>query len=513
MGSTLLKVYHSLPPSGRNLAASLHGRRLRKWRYGPETDNLAQAARQRETWSAGQWSAWQAERLALVLRRAAKQVPFYRELWQKRKPASDGLETDFSFQPSSLDSQRPHRAETDWENLLNWPVLTKEEVRRSPDGFLAEGTALNRLRVEHTSGTTGTPLQLWQSQETVQSWYALMEARWRGWYGLSRDDRWAILGGQSVTPVHQKSPPFWVWNSGLQQLYLSCSHLSAATCPAYLQALQEYRVTYLWGYASALHSLAQFAAELGLKPPGLSVVISNAEPLYAHERELISRVFACPVRDTYGLSEMLCAASECEAGRLHLWPEVGIYEVLRDDEDHPVEPGETGRLVCTGLLNRDMPLIRYEVGDRIALAPLGTKCPCGRTLPILLSVEGRSDDVIKTPDGRRIGRMDPVFKGNIPMREGQIIQESPETIRVLVVPAPEFTAKHEQDLIVAVRERVGNLQVRIERVSAIPRTANGKFRAVISKVGQTVDVAEKRTKNGVVVPSSATSEHHPALPE
>jgi phenylacetate-CoA ligase len=129
-----------------------------------------------------------------------------------------------------------------------------------------------------------------------------------------------------------------------------------------------------------------------------------------------------------------------------------------------------------------MPLIRYDVGDRVALAPPGEKCPCGRTLPILLSVEGRSDDVILTPDGRRIGRLDPVFKGNLPMREAQIIQESLDLIRVLVVPAREFTVRHEQELIAAVRERVGNIKVRVERVDGIPRTANGKFRAVISKV-------------------------------
>src|SRR6201999_2266836 len=120
------------------------------------------------------------------------------------------------------------------------------------------------------------------------------------------------------------------------------------------------------------------------------VIISNAEPLYAHQREFISRVFGCPVRDTYGMSEMTCAASECEAGKLHLWPEAGIYEVLRDDQDVPVRAGETGRLVCTGFLNPDMPLIRYEVGDRVAIAPPSEKCSCGRTLPILLSVEGRN---------------------------------------------------------------------------------------------------------------------------
>ena len=471
MGSSLLKIYHSLPPFARHAVASARGYSLHRWRYDNDTDARAGEARTRETWSPTQWREWQEPRLLSILQQASASVPHYKNYQLKQSVGGDqrGLSV-----------------------LGSWPVLTKEALRRAPKDFLMQGTSLKKLRVEHTSGTTGTPLQLWQSRETLKAWYALMEARWRGWYGLSRHDRWGILGGQLVTPIQQKSPPYWVWNAGLNQLYFSSSHLCAETCAAYLKALQDYQVTYLWGYASALHSLALLVAEAGVKPPPLSVIISNAEPLYAHQRELIARVFACPVRDTYGLSEKVCAASECEAGKLHLWPEVGIYEVLQDGEDKPVEAGETGRLVCTGLLNHDMPLIRYEIGDRVAIAPANEKCACGRTLPILLSVEGRSDDVILTPDGRRIGRMDPVFKGELPIREAQIVQESLTSVRVMLVPAREFSDAHERDLIAAVRERVGNVQVQVERVREIPRTSNGKFRAVISKVGRGNIVPELR---------------------
>lgn len=471
----MLTAYHRLPPLARQAVASVRGYQLRRWRYGPDTDSQAADARARESWSKQQWQDWQVPRLQSLLKMALEKVPHYRMLWQVAQRGGN---------------------RRDVSNLADWPVLSKESLRRSPADFLVENTSLKRLRIEHTSGTTGTPMTLWQSQATVQAWYALMEARWRGWYGLSRTDRWAILGGQLVTPIHQKSPPFWVWNSGLHQLYLSSSHLSPTTCAAYLSALRKYQVVYLWGYASALYSLALFANDSGLKPPGLSLVISNAEPLYAHQRELIARTFACPVRDTYGMSEMVCAASECEAGGLHLWPETGVHEVLQDDSDQPVKPGGTGRLVCTGLLNRDMPLIRYETGDRVALASPRSPCGCGRTLPLLLSVEGRHDDVILTADGRRIGRMDPVFKGDIPMREGQIVQESLDLIRVLVVPGREFTARHEQALVEAVRERVGNISVKVELVREIPRSANGKFRAVISKVARADAVQKQFVKNG-----------------
>lgn len=495
MKDLALRIYGSLPYMLRTSVASLRGYQLSRWRYGGETDRLVETALERETWSASQWCAWRKERLNQILKQAVTKVPYYRDRWERMKDqgGSQRLQGEYSgkeksepisrFRPSTLNSQLGYCGKGDWENLQNWPVLKKSVLRSRPETFVAEDCDRHRMFCEHTSGTTGTPLTLWQSRDTLREWYALMEARWRGWYGVSRQDHWAILGGQLVTPIRQKKPPFWVWNAGLNQLYLSSYHLSAETCASYFQAMKQRSVFYLWGYASSLFTLALFAFEQHLEPPQLKVVISNAEPLYTHQRELIARVFECPVRNTYGMSEMVCAASECEVGRMHLWPEVGICEVMRDEDDKPAQWGETGRLVCTGLLNHDMPLIRYDVGDRVAMAPPGEKCPCGRTLPILLSVEGRSDDVIVTPNGRRIGRLDPVFKRDIPIREGQIIQESLDLIRVLVVPAREFTARHEQELIAAVRERVGNIEVHVERVREIPRSANGKFRAVISKAG------------------------------
>ena len=357
--SALLKAYHRLPPFTRGFVASAHGLYLRRWRYGPETDSLAAEALKRDHWPKEQWEKWQQAKLARVLRRAVESVPWYRQDWE-RKRAGGALGSPDEFK--------------------NWRILRKEDVRANPKAFLADNVSLRRLHKEHTSGTTGTPLSLWRSREAARQWYALMEARWRGWYGLSRHDPWAILGGQLVTPVAQRTPPFWVWNAALKQLYLSSYHLSSETCASYFGALRERRVVYLWGYASSLFSLALFAREQRLNPPELKVVISNAEPLPAHERELMQSVFGCPVRDTYGMSEMVCAASECEHGRLHLWPDAGLVEVLADEADEPVPVGTVGRLVSTSLIEDAMLLIRYEVGDRGALADPANRCPCGRNL-------------------------------------------------------------------------------------------------------------------------------------
>jgi len=459
MNKIAATIYQYLPAGIRSIPASLHGYYLRWWRYCAQTNDFVEQAFERERWTPEQWQSWQAERLAYILERAATRVPYYREYWNSRSGRG---------------------RTTEWTQLENWPVLEKEPLRQHPRSFLADDSNPRKLCVEHTSGTTGTPLRFWESREMLRAWYALFEARWRRWYGVSRRDRWAILGGQLVVPRKQRRPPFWVWNAAFRQLYLSSYHLAPDLIPHYLNALRSYRITYLLGYTSALHSLAREVLRLGRDDLQMKVVITNAEPVFDYQRETISAAFRCPVRETYGTSEKVVAAGECEAGRLHIWPEVGVIEILQGNE--PVAPGVSGDIVVTGLLNTDMPLVRYRIGDRGIMSPPDAGCPCGRSLPVLQSVEGRTDDLLYTPDGRCIGRLDPVFKADWPIHEAQIIQETPERVRIRFVPAPGFGPVYERQIVEQLQARMGEMDVTLEKVSQIPRTASGKFRAVISHV-------------------------------
>jgi phenylacetate-CoA ligase len=328
------------------------------------------------------------------------------------------------------------------------------------------------------------PLNLWSSRETIRNWYALFEARVRRWNGVTRHDRWAMLGGQLIVSVDRDKPPYWVWNAGMKQLYMSSYHLSPDGISWYLDALRRYEIFYVLGYASSMAALAQTALERGLAAPKLQVAISNAEPLTDSQRARVSSAFQCPVRDTYGMAEIVCGASECGSGTLHLWPEAGILEVLQDDTEESVPRGEAGRLVCTGLLNPDMPLVRYAVGDRGSLSAAPEACACGRRLPALASIEGRCDDVLVTPEGRRIGRLDPVFKADLPVREAQIIQEAIDRVRVKVVPVAGFDSGDANSIRRRLQQRLGaSMDVIVETVAEIPRGSAGKFRAVVSLLG------------------------------
>ena len=466
------RVFRRLPQPLKTAAASVHGARLARRRYGgvgpvEATERLVDEALERERWDAATWQSWLDERRTAMLRHAASKVAHYRRYW--RGESGDG---DAS------------------SDLAGWPILDKSAVRRAPESFVADDSP--KLYAESTSGTTGTPLRLFRSAAVEREWYALFEARSRRWYGVDRFTPWAILGGRLVVPPERKEPPFWVWNGGLRQLYLSSYHLRPDWVAHALGEMAHRGVRHVYGYPSAVHELARAVLEADPdagRRLGLKVVVTNAEPLLEVQRRDIEAAFVCPVRETWGMAELVAAAGECEHGGLHLWPEVGLVEV---DDDHEV--------VATTLIARDQPLIRYRLGDRLAetpTAPGNATCPCGRTLPVLAGLEGRIDDVLALPDGRRVGRLDPVFKGDLPIREAQIVQESPTRVRLCYVPADGFDDSSRNELRRRLAERLGGpdqdqigVEIALDAVERIPRDANGKFRAVVRAFD--VDEAEDR---------------------
>lgn len=474
MNEIMTKLYYQLPPSLRSVVASFYGLSLRSWRYGKETEVLVAEALERDKWSPQRWRIWQEERLARVLYRAASKVPYYRNQWTERRRKGD---------QSSV------------ERIEKWPLLDKEAVRRNPQAFVAEDCNLKKMFLDHTGGTTGTPLKLYSTKKTLRAWHAIFEARARRWNGLSRHERWATLGGQAIVRGDAKRPPYWVWNAPMRHLYLSANHISPANTPYYLNALMRYRVRHIIGYSSSLSVLAREALKLGAPRPSIRAIITMAEPLNRQQRDIIMTAFGCDIRETYGMSELVAMATECEAGTLHLWPEVGWLETFSDYEERPSAAGSTGRLIATSLMNTDMPLVRYVVGDRGKLDGENSYCECGRQLPAILGIEGRTNDLLLTKDGREVYWLNPIFYG-LPVVEAQIIQERLDKVRVLYVPGLTFANNCEDVISNRLKTRMGDIHVTLERVISIPRGPNGKFRAVICNLSENERIAIRQNAAG-----------------
>lgn len=450
------QLYLRLPTPARTLVASAAGLHLRWRRYGPGFARLVAEIQARETYSADQWEACQRRALEALLLRALTQVPHY---------AAQAGRLGLTAQP---------------EGLSQWPILEKATLRSHANALLAGDARRGLVRVS-TSGTTGTPVTVQRSPATERLWYAMFEARVRNRFGVRWNDRWAIMSGRVVVPYNRTRPPFWVMNWPMRQLYLSVYHLADRFGQSYVDALLRFRPTHLLGYPSALHLLARFLLDSGRPVPPLRAIITNAEPLFPHQRGTIEQAFQCPVVETYGMTEMAGMASGCSAGRLHLWPDFAVVELL-DESGDPVAPGDVGQVVGTSLLNHDQPLVRYRTGDLAVAAPPQFRCPCGSATPVLERVEGRSVDTLVTLDGRRVGAADTFVDLEMNVKETQLVQEGPGRFLIRYVPADGAPPSLER-VSRALRARVGECTVRLEPVERIARTSGGKMRSVIASSG------------------------------
>ena len=182
--------------------------------------------------------------------------------------------------------------------------------------------------------------------------------------------------------------------------------------------------------------------------------------------------------DVYAATETAGIASTCQAGRRHLYEDLVIVEPV-DDVGAPVPAGTAGaRLWVTVLFARTLPLIRYELSDRVTLD--GRGCPCGRPFGLLAGVEGRTEDVLDLPTLNGTAHIHPnVFHtvlDELPLAQWQVIHQD-EALQILLVPAgpgidiPGVRRSIEEALRGAGVTLVG---VHVQQVDAIPRTALGK---------------------------------------
>ena len=403
--------------------------------------------------------AIQRRRLDQLVRRAARHVPYYADL------------------PTPSRHPDPQRAMQ--ETLEQIPPLEKQTYRERSAEFLARDVPRHRLHLVRTSGTTGTPLQLWHAPETIAEEYAAVW-RHRRTFGVDLHDPRLAFGGQMVVPFHQQEPPFWRTNYYGQETFFSLYHMSPEQLPHYVDHILEAPASYVQGYPSAMHLVASAMLESGRTlPPGqVKAVFTSSESLLAFQREGIEKAFAAPVRDRYGVSEFAVSMTSCDQGRLHVDMEFCIVEVEPQEE---TDEWVRGPLLVTGLAGLATPFLRYRIGD--VGARLKKPCPCGRPGDVFLDIDGRLEDYVVTPDGRMVGRLDHIFKEQVDVIEAQILQEAPDAIEVRVRPRPSWNAASERRLLRDIRSRLGDeIRVELNLVRMIPREPNGKFRAVKSRL-------------------------------
>ncbi len=362
-------------------------------------------------------------------------------------------------------------------DLANLPLLEKSDL----PALLAEVKGPGSRRA--TAGTSGSPIAVLASRDAQAASFA---ARYRcyEWYGVRPGDREARFWGRPLQPETLQSA---LRRLALNRIVFDYRHVAAeATLETHRRAVAA-GVDYAYGYSSLLMRLARAMEARGAPPiPGLKLVVTTAEASTQAERDWLSGVMGGAAADEYGCSETDIIAFTCPAGRRHIMAENVIVEALPVDGQPDLR-----QIAITDLNNALMPLLRYRLGDLAQL--LGDACPCGRTLPLLSTIDGRSQrQYIKTPAGGFVhANPFPYFLeerqlAGVPIRQFQVIQHGIGELEVrLVFDATDeagFAALGRQLQDMVHKYYGSEMNCRVVRVAEIVPEPGRKFEYFISRL-------------------------------
>lgn len=470
MSKFFKQLYDQSPVLLQNAVLTGYSALLHRKRYGEGFTRCKELLEQSQWYSAEQLAAYQDEQLRHVVRHAYETVPYYRRLFDARR-----------LKPEDFKSQ---------QDLVKLPILTRKDIQSNFEDLRSRAFSKNQLSLGHTSGTTGSPLEIYHDPTVIHITYALMDRQYR-WANARLwrfGDRIAVLRGNVIVPVTQRRAPFWRHNYYHNQLLLSSFHMSPENLPIYLRELQRFAPVVIDGYPSTVYLLARYLLSIGRTFP-VKAVITGSETLYDFQRTAIEKAFDCRIFDYFAAAERVLFATECDHHEgHHISAEYGITEIL-DDQHQPLPTGQQGLLVGTSLHNYGMPLIRYITNDVSALKARG--CSCGRALPLMEDVTTKAEDILALRDGRMISPsvLTHPFKPMHCVEQSQIIQEDYDRITIKIVPNGSFRPADAEHLIREFKARLGeDMHIEIETVQELPRTRSGKFKWVISKVDKGIKV-------------------------
>jgi phenylacetate-CoA ligase len=429
--------------------------------FGRPTFDMLAALSRSERLSRAGVEALQLEKLRALLDVAQAHSP-----WHMRRMQAAGI------RPDTLDSL------TDLRKL---PLMTKQDASANRDALLWRGVPGGAFKYT-TGGSSGQPL-IFHFGRQRQASDAAGRMRARRWWGVEPGEPEVYLWGAPV----ELNKTDWVKTLRdrlINQLVLNAFAMSPPRMDHYLDAIEAYRPRCIYGYASSVALLAAHARERGRQPrlPGLKVVCTTGEPLYAHQRELIGSVFGVPVANEFGSRDIGFTAHETPQGQVLLMSESIVLEVL-DDAGQPVAVGEMGEAVMTGLCSDAQPFIRYRTGDMVRMSPEPDKG--GRGLHVIAEVVGRSTDFVVRADGTIMHALAVIYvlRATEGVAEFKLVQHDPRSVEVLIVADPRWTQGSADAVTAGLQQRLGHdVRVAVRVVDAIAPEASGKYRYVVSHV-------------------------------
>ncbi|WP_214780468.1 phenylacetate--CoA ligase family protein [Exiguobacterium sp. s22] len=441
MGIIQDRIYANSPIRIQNWLISLYGIKLYRERYGPYYQQELERLRRTQ----GSSPDARLNHLNQFLTFCNRHNAYYRRLFKKHR--------------ISLPLER-------LEEFERIPPLEKETLRTDETIF----SDIHAPIIGMTGGTTGKSIQVRFTEYDYQIRMAHLDY-FKEQHGFYRGMKRASFTGRMICPRAQKNEVYWRYNAPMKQMLYSVVHSNPATIPYYIDSLNRFRPAALDGSPSDMLEIAKYLKRhektLSFQPVAL---FPTSETLTPSGRLLLEEMFQAPVFDQYASSEGAPIVTECEQGKMHLRPEMGI-----------IETDGSGEALVTSFTTHGTPLIRYRIGDRMTISD--TSCPCDDQDTIIESIDGRQMNYVETPEGYK------VFEGDLTAAVGvlpnsivqiQVLQHQIDEIEMLYVKDEErFEPEHEAVLKNEVeRLFTSRMKVFMKSVSSIKKEKNGKVRVV-----------------------------------
>jgi phenylacetate-CoA ligase len=402
--------------------------------------------------------ALQLRRLNALLAEVRVHVPFWRRQLAELDIPSEGLRS--------------------LSELRRLPFLSKAVIRaHTEDLKSARARGLARF---NTGGSSGEPLIFFIGKERVSHDVA---AKWRAtrWWGVDIGDPEMVVWGSPIELGSQDRVRAWR-DKLLRTELLPAFEMSQAKLDGFVAAIRRKRPRMLFGYPSALSHIARHAQarSVAMHDLGIKVAFVTSERLYDEQRALIETVFGCPVANGYGGRDAGFIAHQCPSGGMHLTAEDIIVELV-DAQGQPVPSGQAGEIVVTHLATSDFPFIRYRTGDIAVMDE--RRCVCGRGLPMLKEIQGRTTDFVVTAEGAVMHGLALIYiLRDLPgLASFKVVQHSRQLTEVLLVPEAGFDAGAPARIVEGFKKRLGaEVEVQVRVVDTIAAEKSGKFRYIVS---------------------------------
>lgn len=276
------------------------------------------------------------------------------------------------------------------DDITKLPFTPKEDLRDSYPFGLFSRNVKNVAEIHVSSGTTGNPTVVGYTVKDLNLWANVAA-------------RSIVCAGGKKGDIIQISYGYGLFTGGLG-LHYGALRLGATIMPMssgqtkrQIKLMQDFKPRIIACTPSYILYLAEEMKDLGIDPRTASweVGIFGSEPWSIAMRDTIDKTLNMTATDIYGLSEIVGpgVAQECTYREgLHIWSDVFYPEIIDPVTNEPLKEGQPGELVITTLTKQAIPLLRYRTRDIVSITY--ETCKCGRTVPRLSKIKGRTDDMI-----------------------------------------------------------------------------------------------------------------------